>query len=161
MTTPSRLLRSAFGMFATGVTIVTTVDAAGVDVGMTANSFSSVSLDPPLLLWSVARSASNFAAFMHADGFVVHVLSEHQRALSDQFAKSSSSKFDGVEIGRGANLLPLLKECAAHFQCRTYARHDAGDHVILLGEITAFEHDDTARPLLYHGGRYSLLSEQS
>ena len=154
----SRLLRSAFGMYATGVTIITTVDPTGVDVGMTANSFSSVSLDPPLLLWSVARSATNFSAFMQADNFVVHVLAEHQRSLSDRFAQKGDDRFAGLAITRGIEGMPLIGDCAAYFQCRTYARHEAGDHVIQLGEVIGFEHTDNVRPLLYHGGSYASVA---
>lgn len=154
----ARLLRSAFGMYATGVTIITTVDLAGDDVGMTANSFSSVSLEPPLLLWSLARTATNFSAFMSAGHFVVHVLGEHQRGLSDRFAQKNEYRYAGLNVGRGIEGMPLLEDCAAYFQCRSYARHDAGDHIIQLGEVVAFEHNGGVRPLLYHGGNYTSVA---
>ena len=156
--TSSRLLRSAFGTYATGVTIITTTDANGIDVGMTANSFSSVSLEPPLLLWNLGRTATNFEAFMNADRFVVQVLAEHQRDLSNRFAQKGSDKFAGLQIKRGLGGMPMLEGCAAYFECRSYARYDAGDHVIQLGEVVAFEHTTGALPLLYHGGDYKRIS---
>ena len=158
--TSSKLLRSAFGTYATGVTIVTTVDAGGMDVGMTANSFSSVSLEPPLLLWSLGRTATNFTAFNNADSFIVHVLAEHQRDLSNRFAQKGIDKFAGLRISRGLGGMPMLEGCAAYFECRTYARYDAGDHVIQLGEIVSFEHTTGAPPLLYHAGDYRQVSQK-
>jgi 3-hydroxy-9,10-secoandrosta-1,3,5(10)-triene-9,17-dione monooxygenase reductase component len=157
MTVAPRLLRSAFGTYATGVTIITTLDLQGENAGLTANSFSSVSLEPPLLLWSLARNANSFAAFMACEGFAVHVLSADQQSLSDRFAKKDDNKFAGLDVGRGLYGVPLIDGCAARFQCRTYARHDAGDHVIFLGQVEEFDHTDL-RPLLYHGGRYSRLA---
>ncbi len=156
MTDPSRILRTAFGTFATGVTVITTVDAQGRDTGLTANSFSSVSLEPPLLLWSLSRQSTSFAAFMAAGHYAVHVLAAGQEALSARFARKGADKFEGVQVTRGEGGVPLLEECAATFVCRSYARHDAGDHVIFLGEIVHFEHADHP-PLIYHGGRYAGL----
>src|ERR1700750_2976420 len=111
--------RGALGPFATGVTIVTSRDAEGADVGMTANSFNSVSLDPPMVLWSIGRHSSNFDIFVKASHFAVHVLSAEQEALATRFATRGIERFAGLQIQRGAGNTPLLEGCAARFQCRT------------------------------------------
>ncbi|MCD1618665.1 flavin reductase [Salipiger manganoxidans] len=157
--TPQRALRDAMGSFATGVTIVTTRSAAGEDIGRTANSFSSVSLDPPMILWSLARSSSSHAAFAEARHFAVHVLAADQDELSGRFAGKSADRFAGLEAERGADGIPLLRHCAARFECRTVYRYDGGDHVIFVGEVTGFQRSDAA-PLLFHGGRYGRLVRQ-
>jgi 3-hydroxy-9,10-secoandrosta-1,3,5(10)-triene-9,17-dione monooxygenase reductase component len=147
--------RQALGAFTTGITIVTTVDEAGADVGMTANSFNSVSLDPPMVLWSIGRSSSNFEVFTRASHFAVHVLSAEQEALATRFATRGIERFAGLEVRRGAGNTPLLDGCAARFQCRTAFRHDSGDHVILVGEV--LELDQLAcEPLVFKSGRYAL-----
>jgi 3-hydroxy-9,10-secoandrosta-1,3,5(10)-triene-9,17-dione monooxygenase reductase component len=152
----ARLFRNALGAFATGVTIVTARSAAGADVGVTANSFNSVSLDPPMILWSIGKNSSSLAAFMEADRFAVHILSVEQEHLSGRFAKSGTDKFAGLEIVRGNGDVPMLQNCAARFQCRVAFRHEAGDHYILVGEVDAFDHDGHA-PLAFHSGRYGLF----
>jgi flavin reductase (DIM6/NTAB) family NADH-FMN oxidoreductase RutF len=151
----ARRFRSALGAFATGVTIVTTCDGEGRDVGLTANSFNSVSLDPPMVLWSLARSARSLPAFVAASHFAVHVLAADQEELSLRFAARGSEKFAGLDLERGVAHIPLLRGCSARFQCRTAFRHEAGDHMIFVGEVADFDHSD--RPeLLFHRGRYSL-----
>ncbi len=150
-----RQFRDALGAFATGVTIVTTRDAAGHDVGMTANSFNSVSLDPPLILWSLAKNSLSLPAFMDSEHFAVHILAVDQEALSNRFARRGIDKFADLPISRGLGDSPLLNNCAARFQCKTAFRYEGGDHVIFVGEVKAFEHSQRA-PLLYHGGRYAL-----
>lgn len=151
-----RALRTAFGSFTTGVTIVTTrTDGAG-DIGLTANSFSSVSLDPPMVLWSLARSSSSLAAFEASDHFAVHVLSAEQEALSGRFATKGIDKFAGLPLARGPDRIPLLEGCSARFACRTVHRYAGGDHVILVGEVLDFDHGES-RPLVFHGGRYATL----
>lgn len=150
-----RQFRDALGSFTTGVTVVTTRDPAGVDVGITANSFNSVSLDPPMVLWSLAKASRNLPAFMASDYFAVHVLSAEQDALSTQFATSGAQKFANLEITRGIGDAPLLSGCAARFQCRTAFRYEGGDHVIFVGKVEEFDHSDHP-PLVYHGGRYAL-----
>jgi 3-hydroxy-9,10-secoandrosta-1,3,5(10)-triene-9,17-dione monooxygenase reductase component len=150
-----RRFRSALGAFATGVTIVTTRDGEGRDVGLTANSFNSVSLDPPMVLWSLARSARSLPAFLAASHFAVHVLAADQEELSMRFAARGLEKFAGLNLERGAQSIPLLRGCAARFQCRTAFRHEAGDHMIFVGEVEAFDHSDLPE-LLFHRGRYAL-----
>jgi len=155
MTIDPREFRNALGTFATGVTIVTTQDKAGNDVGVTANSFNSVSLDPPLVLWSLAKLSGNLQAFNEADYFAVHVLAANQEALSNQFAKRGGNKFANVSVTRGIGNVPLLPDSAACFQCKVAFRYEGGDHVIFVGQVEQFEHSGHA-PLVYHGGRYAL-----
>ena len=147
-------LRGALGRFGTGVTIVTTVSGQGVPVGVTANSFNSVSLDPPIVLWSLRTRSPSLAAFDEAGRFVVNVLAREQLALSRRFASSQTDKFSGVDFQPGLGGLPVLPHCAAVFQCRTEQRLEVGDHILFLGRVEAYEH----RPgptLLYCHGRYA------
>lgn len=154
-----RDLRLAFGQFATGVTVVTTVTNAGKAVGVTANSFSSVSLDPPMLLWSLSDSAKSKDAFVRAEYFYVHVLTESQLELSKQFASTVEDKFEGVDWVWGENSLPTLVDYVARFQCRTDSQYQIGDHVVFVGEILS--HDRTGeRPLVFHGGNYALADRR-
>lgn len=152
----TRLFRNALGAFATGVTVITTRSAEGADVGVTANSFNSVSLDPPMILWSIGKTSSSLAAFMEAERFAVHILSAEQEMLSGRFAKSGTDKFAGLSVSRGIGDVPLLEGCAARFQCRIAFRHEAGDHYILVGDVEAFDHDGHA-PLAFHSGRYGMF----
>jgi len=153
--TQTREFRNALGAFTTGVTIVTTRDPAGHDVGLTVNSFNSVSLEPPLVLWSLARSSASLAAFVEAESFAVHILGARQEALSNRFARRGSDKFAGLELARGHGGVPLLDGCAARFECRTAYRHEGGDHEIFVGEVLTFEHFDEA-PLVFQKGGYAV-----
>lgn len=150
-----RILRDAFGSFATGVTIVTTAGPAG-DIGLTANSFSSVSLDPPMVLWSLARSSSSIDAFRSGGHFAVHILSAEQEALSTRFASKGIDRFEGLALDRGPDGIPMLPDCMARFACRTAYQYEGGDHVIFVGEILDFSHS-ARKPLVFHGGRYGML----
>lgn len=152
-----KALRHALGMFGTGVTIVTACDADGTQVGVTANSFNSVSLDPPLVLWSVARSARSCTAFTQARHWNVHVLSAAQQALSNRFARQGEDKFAGVELDAGMTEAPLLRGCSARFQCRLRFTYDGGDHLILVGEVLSFDRSGQA-PLLYVTGNYAIAA---
>lgn len=149
----SKDLRQAFGAFATGVTVVTTA-FEGKRFGVTANSFSSVSLDPPMVLWSLARTSASFAAFENASAFAVHILAADQQPVSDRFASKGIDKFAGVDALEGLDRVPLLTGCAARFECRTAFRYEGGDHLIFVGEVVALEHT-SGEPLLFHGGRYA------
>jgi flavin reductase (DIM6/NTAB) family NADH-FMN oxidoreductase RutF len=151
----ARRFRNALGAFATGVTIVTTRDTDGRDIGLTANSFNSVSLHPPMVLWSLAKSARSLPAFLAGSHFAVHVLAADQEELSLRFATRGSEKFTGIDLERGVAQVPLLRGCAARFQCRTAFRHEAGDHMIFVGEVEEFDRSDLPE-LLFHRGRYSL-----
>jgi len=149
--------RSALGSFATGVTIVTTATADGVDVGMTANSFNSVSLDPPMVLWSIGKTALSQPAFAVAEHFAVHILASDQEELSNQFARRGEDKFQGLMLDRGPGNIPLLDGCSARFKCRTAYRYEGGDHDIIVGEVLEFDHTDK-KPLLFHRGKYSAIA---
>jgi 3-hydroxy-9,10-secoandrosta-1,3,5(10)-triene-9,17-dione monooxygenase reductase component len=150
----SRLYRQALGAFTTGVTIITTVDGAGADVGMTANSFNSVSLTPPMVLWSLGQSSTNFAVFRQATHFAVHVLAHDQDALATRFAQRGIDRFAGLTLGRGSGGIPLIDGAAARFECRTAFQHEGGDHIIFVGEVLAFEHWER-EPLVFKRGRFA------
>lgn len=153
-----RSLRTALGAFATGVTIVTTRGPQN-DVGLTANSFSSVSLKPPMVLWSLAKSSPNIDVFRSTRHFSVHILSAEQEYLSTRFATKGIDKFEGVALERGPDDIPMLSECSARFVCRTAFQYEGGDHVIFVGEVTDFMHTKRS-PLLFHGGRYGMLFQK-
>ncbi|MES2258414.1 MAG: flavin reductase family protein [Pseudomonadota bacterium] len=152
----SRNFRNALGSFATGVTIVTTRDLDGNDVGLTANSFNSVSLDPPMVLWSLAKTSAALPAFMGSPHFAVHILSAEQEALSNTFSKRGIDKFAGVDVQRGIGGVALLDGCSAYFECNTTFRYEGGDHVIFVGEVVGFT-DQARAPLVYHSGGYGLV----
>lgn len=154
----SRQFRSALGTFATGITIVTTRDSSGTDVGLTVNSFNSVSLDPPMVLWSLAKKSQTRQAFMEAGHFAVHILAADQSELATRFA-SPIDRFSGLPLERGEKGIPLLGGCAARFQCKTVSRYEGGDHDILVGEVSSYEHFD--RPaLVFQSGRYAVALEK-
>lgn len=156
----TKVLRGALGSFATGVTIVTTRDPTGGDVGLTANSFNSVSLDPPMVLWSLAKTSFSLPAFLASRYFAVHVLAADQEPLSNLFAKRGAEKFAGIALERGEGDVPLLPGCAARFVCRTAFQYEGGDHIIFVGEILSLAHSDRA-PLVFHGGRYAVAARKA
>ncbi len=153
-----RALRNALGRFATGVTIITTVDAQGAPVGLTANSFNSLSLDPPLVLWSLRRSSPNLPSFSQASHFAVNVLGEGQLDLSRRFAAPGDDKFAHGAWATGEGGVPLLSGCAAVFECERVAQQDAGDHVLFIGRVRALS-EAALPPLLFQAGHYRLLGE--
>lgn len=151
-----KAFRRALGNFATGVTVITASTPDGEKAGVTANSFNSVSLEPPLVLWSIIKTSSSVAIFEKTSHFTVNVLAADQIHLSNHFARPSDDKFADVDYENGLGNAPLLPECSARFQCEHYERIDGGDHWILIGKVVAF--DDVGRsPLLYHGGAYSAV----
>lgn len=152
--------RKALGSFTTGVTVVTTRSPDESDIGLTANSFNSVSLDPPMVLWSLSKSAASLPAFMGAEHFAVHILAEDQQSLSSQFATRGIDKFAGVDIERGPGDIPLLHCYAARFVCKSEFKYEGGDHIIFVGRVIEFDHTD-AEPLLFHGGQYAQLSKKT
>ncbi|AOE85322.1 p-hydroxyphenylacetate 3-hydroxylase reductase component [Pseudomonas sp. TCU-HL1] len=152
----SRAFRRALGNFATGVTVVTATALDGTRVGVTANSFNSVSLEPPLILWSIDKRSSSLAVFEQASHFAVNILAADQIDLSNQFARPRDDKFEGVAVETGIGGAPLLPDCAARFECEMHQRVEGGDHWILIGKVVRF--DDFGRsPLLYHQGAYSMV----
>ena len=146
--------RTALGMFATGVTIVTARDAAGARVGLTANSFNSVSLSPPLVLWSLSRRATSLPAFTRGTHYAINILAAEQHALAERFASKSVDRFAGVAFREGVGGAPILEGAAAVFECFNRSRYEEGDHVIFVGEVERCESRAGAQPLIFHGGRY-------
>lgn len=151
----SRNLRQVLGAFPTGVTVVTTKDEQGQPYGVTANSFSSVSLDPPLILWSQSNTSSSHAAFRDSERFVVNIMADDQIQVANQFAKSGPDKFSGIAVREGIAGLPVIERTAAHLECRKVAAYPGGDHTIFVGLIEKYER--TGRSSLAFGnGRYAM-----
>jgi flavin reductase (DIM6/NTAB) family NADH-FMN oxidoreductase RutF len=148
-----RDFRNALGTYATGVTIITAAGTDGKPYGLTCNSFASVSLNPPLVLWSLVLYSSSLSIFQNAGHFAVNVLGASQQALANKFAKSSEDKFVGVEWAPGAGNAPVLKDSVANFQCRAVNRYYGGDHVIFLGAVEAYAYTRN-EPLLFARGGY-------
>ncbi|WOE32614.1 MULTISPECIES: p-hydroxyphenylacetate 3-hydroxylase reductase component [unclassified Acinetobacter] len=148
--------RRALGNFATGVTIMTAQNASGEKVGVTANSFNSVSLDPPLILWSIDKNSSSFPVFQQASHFTVNVLSGSQIELSNKFARRNADKYEGTRYREGAGKAPVLEQCSAIFECERYQVLEGGDHWIIIGKVVDF-HDEGRSPLVYHQGAYSAV----
>lgn len=146
--------RNALGMFATGVTIVTARAQDGTLVGLTANSFNSVSLSPPLVLWSLARAAGSMAAFSAGSHYAINILSAEQQDLARQFAARDGDRFAHVQFMPGAGGAPLIAGAVATFECFNRSRYEEGDHVIFVGEVERCHHQPGASPLLFHGGRF-------
>lgn len=152
----TRAFRRALGNFATGVTVVTAATASGRKVGVTANSFNSVSLDPPLILWSIDKRSSSHEVFEEAGHFAVNVLAADQIDLSNNFARPKDDRFAGIEYDPGEGGSPVFADCSARFHCEKFQQVDGGDHWIMIGKVVAF--DDFGRsPLLYHQGAYSMV----
>lgn len=155
-----RTFRETLGLFVTGVTIITARDEKGDAVGITANSFNSVSLDPPLILWSVGLKALSLKAFSDAECFAVHILRDDQAGLSQRFATSGTDKFRELDVEPGLGGAPLLPDCAARLECSLFAKYPAGDHVLFIAKVERLSSDPAAMPLVYHGGRYAELSDK-
>lgn len=151
-----RDFRHALGSFATGVTVITAMGPDGKPVGLTCNSFASVSLNPPLVLWSLVIYSPNMSVFQNASHFTVNVLEASQQALSTQFATPSDDKFAGVDWTPGLGQAPVLAGCVANFQCRAADRYYGGDHVIFLGAVEAYAYN-RGEPLLFAQGGYGRL----
>lgn len=149
----SRQLRNALGLFTTGVTVITTRGPSGKMEGLTANSFSALSLDPPLVLWSLSRRSPSMAGFVDSGHFTINVLGAGQSALSHRFATPQSNKFDGIEVEHGLGGSPLLKDVLARFECQTHSTIDGGDHVLFVGRVHKVAYG-TGEPLVFHAGRY-------
>ena len=151
--TPEQL-RRALGSFATGVTVVTTRCKEGKLVGLTANSFSSVSLDPPIILWSLKISSPSLSAFDQCGRFAINVLARDQVATSRLFASQQANKFEGIAHRMSANGLAILEGCVASFECRIEQRLEVGDHILFLGRVEDFNHQ-SGDGLLYWQGQYA------
>jgi flavin reductase (DIM6/NTAB) family NADH-FMN oxidoreductase RutF len=154
-----RAFRDALAQFATGVAIVTTVAPDGARIGVTVSSFNSVSLDPPLVLFSVARSAYSLPAFLSTRRYAVNILRAEQAELSSRFARALEDKWGGIDWLAGSHGVPVAPDALAAFECEHYAEYDGGDHVILVGRVTRFELKADGPPLLFFRGRYHHISE--
>jgi 3-hydroxy-9,10-secoandrosta-1,3,5(10)-triene-9,17-dione monooxygenase reductase component len=154
-----RRFRDALGCFTTGVTVVTARSKDGRPFGVTVNSFSSLSLDPPLVLWTLAAHSGSYAAFAEAARFAVHVLCEGQESLCRQFARSGIDRFDGLDLEDGIGGVPLLPKVAAVFECRSLYRYWGGDHAIFVGRVDRFEEWRERKPLVFHHGQMKRVTE--
>jgi flavin reductase (DIM6/NTAB) family NADH-FMN oxidoreductase RutF len=150
-----RDLRKALAGFPTGVTVVTACGGDGQLAGVTVNSFCSVSLAPPLLLWCLSKSAPSRGVFTGASHFVIHVLAADQMHLSRRFSNPSADKFARLEFAEGLGRAPVIGGTVATFECRLAQQHDGGDHLILIGEVERYRYADL-HPLLFHGGDYDI-----
>lgn len=158
MSIDPRDLRNALGCFATGVTIITTVDEQGAPIGITANSFTSLSLDPPLVLFCLDINSNSFEAFHRNRHFAVNVLAEDQKELSSQFARSSEDKWNGVEFRTWETGCPVFERCIANLECEIDSIFEGGDHVIIVGKVTQMRYEEgDCRPLIFYRGRYGQI----
>ncbi len=153
----SRRFRNALGMFATGITVVTMRTPEGEPIGLTVNSFNSVSLDPPLVVWSLANDLPSRPLFEACEYYAINVLADDQMALSARFASRAGDKFAGLDFEDGVAGVPLLRGCCARFECRNTVRHDGGDHVVFISEVVSFDREER-EPLVYHAGAYRRLA---
>ena len=156
-----RDFRSALGCFATGVTVITARAADGNPIGVTISSFNSVSLDPPLILWSLSLNSPNLAAFRGASHYAVNVLAAGQQNLSDRFASRRSDRFVDVSVHTGAAGVPLLDGCCAWFECSNEAHYPGGDHLIFVGHVEHFAQGEAQAPLVFHNGAYRHLDDET
>ena len=156
--TDTKAFRHCLGKFATGITVVTCRDHDGNPCGITANSFSSVSLDPPLVLWNIAKVSNSLHAYLEAESFAINVLSEDQQPLSSHFARSDHTLFDDIDYQLSADGAPVLQGNLATLECRTHDIHDCGDHHIIIGRVTAFQSNELD-PLLFYSGAYHKLGK--
>jgi len=153
-----RDLRTALGSFGTGVTVVSSGNLQSRLVGVTANSFSSVSLEPPIVLWSLVSSSPSLEVFDATGRFVINVLALEQMNLSKQFSKTLEDKFAGVEYTEGLGDLPVIQNCVATFECKTIQRTVVGDHVLFLGQVENYVYENRT-PLLFCQGNYMQVAE--
>ena len=159
MTIDQRAFRDALGKFPTGVTIVTAAPEGHSPFGVTANSFASVSLDPPLVLWSLQKSSDTFAAFEKASHFAINVLSAGQEALSNQYARKNQHDLADDHYTNGHHGSPRVNGALVTFECEKDAWHDGGDHIIMVGKVLAMSDVSGEAPLVFHSGAYNTLSQ--
>ncbi len=155
----SAMFRETLGCFATGVVVAATRGDKNAPVGLTINSFTSVSLDPPLILWSIALSAPSLSAFREHSAFTINILSKEQQSLCMQFAKPSDNKFKGVDWRPGYQEAPIICDALAVLQCKTYRRYEGGDHEIFVGEVIKMDFTDR-KPLVFHRGQFVELADE-
>jgi flavin reductase (DIM6/NTAB) family NADH-FMN oxidoreductase RutF len=155
----ARGFRNVLGRFPTGIAVVTCEPPGGMPVAMTINSFASVSLDPPLVLWSLDLGSECLPAFQTAPGYAVHFLTDEQQDLSVRFSKKDNHGLETIAYRTGKSGAPILDQCHAWLDCTIHARHEGGDHVILVGEVQALGEGD-GNPLIYYRGSYRGLAEK-
>lgn len=152
-----RDFRSTLGSFATGVTVITALTPEGEPIGVTISSFNSVSLDPPLILWSLSLDSPNIEAFSSASHYAVNILSVDQQTVSDRFASRRADRFAGIPTRTGLSDIPLLDGCCAWFECTNEAHYPGGDHLIFVGHVERFALGEAESPLIFHNARYRKL----
>ncbi len=152
-----RDFRSTLGSFATGVTVITALTPEGEPIGVTISSFNSVSLDPPLILWSLSLNSPNIEAFSSASHYAVNILSVDQQDISDRFASRRADRFAGIPTRTGLSDIPLLEGCCAWFECTNEAHYPGGDHLIFVGHVERFALGETELPLIFHNACYRQL----
>ncbi len=149
-----RDFRRTLGSFATGITVITALGRDGQPLGMTISSFNSVSLDPPLILWSLSLSSPSLEAFRNASHYAVNVLSAEQEQLSNRFASRNGNRFADVDVRAGLAGVPLIEGCCAWFECTQHAHYPGGDHVIFVGRVECFARGEATSPLVFFDGAY-------
>jgi len=157
MSFDQREFRNALGCFPTGIAVITANVGDNV-VGITVNSFSSVSLNPPLLLWCIDKRSDRFSMFIGAESFTISLLCTSHRDISSRLAKPGEHRLDGIELIQTELGAPALREALAYFECTRYAVHDAGDHAILVGRVRHFSRQETGAPLIFFKGKYGDLA---
>lgn len=156
-----RHFRDALSRFPTGVTVITALTPDGTAIGVTISSFNSVSLEPPLILWSLSSTSPNLAAFAQVSHYAVNVLAADQSRISESFAAREEDRFNGVRVRPGLGGVPLVEGCSAWFECSHEAQYPGGDHLILVGRVHRFTLGDASEPLIFHGGRYRELRAET
>ena len=146
--------RAALSTFATGVTVITARDENGLRVGLTASSFNSVSLTPPLVLWSLSRSASSMPAFSRGSHYAINILASEQRHIAERFASKDIDRFEGIALREGTRGAPIIEGAMAVFECFNRSQYAEGDHIIFVGEVEHCQRREDTQPLIYHGGRF-------
>ena len=150
--------RQALGQFPTGVTVITTLDQDGNPIGVTASSFNSVSMNPPLILWNVGKQAYSAKIFEAAQYFNVNVLGEDQMDISNTCARQGEDKFANINYKSGIDGCPILEDTAACFECKTWQLYDGGDHIIVVGEVIKYQNNATVSPLVFSQGNYAITT---
>ena len=154
-----RRFRDALGRFATGVTVVTALAADGQPIGVTISSFNSVSLDPPLILWSLSLNSPNLEAFRNAAHYSVNVLAADQQEISNRFASRRNDRFTDIATRPGLSGIPLIEGCSVWFECSNEAHYPGGDHLIFVGRVERFSSGAAESPLIFHSARYRRLED--
>tara|TARA_B110000305_G_scaffold88189_2_gene99412 strand:+ start:13721 stop:14647 length:927 start_codon:yes stop_codon:yes gene_type:complete len=152
-----KILRNCFGKFATGITVITALAPDGTKIGLTVNSFSSLSLEPPLVLWSLDKKSKSLSAFIAATHFAINVLASDQMDISNNFARTSEDKFNNIKLSESKYDLPLLSGTVAHLECKNISTYEGGDHLIFIGEVEHFK-TSNKKPLLYTNGQYTTAA---